>query len=370
MPSLGELALELFGIKSANAQVTPSTDNPNSGQDVNPGKTSLGNAYRSDGGTSKVPSGFQYYHPCWLGNPKKLSHFDLFNRIGGASWKGCIEARPEPYDVTDDPPNAANPDTLFVPYFWPDEPGKADSGGPYNNSYLDDGVSPPGWTYFNDHPSNKNPNEWYAYANLFKYSKKTASTIKENPPSTIGPNAACPDEILPLTGKKKDVLSAVQKLSHWEGGGTISSEGLMWGWRVLSPEPPFTEAAPYDPKTKKYLVLMTDGLNSFVANNPGGPTKSDYTAYGYLRDGRLPSDWFSKGEVYLNERMRLACQNVKKTGIKVMTILFRETDLATQKLLKDCASDGKHFHMASNENELRRAFDEIAGEISKLRLTK
>ncbi|HZB36898.1 MAG TPA: hypothetical protein VE443_02705 [Beijerinckiaceae bacterium] len=68
--------------------------------------------------------------------------------------------------------------------------------------------------------------------------------------------------------------------------------------------------------------------------------------------------------------MRLACQNVKKTGIKVMTILFRETDLATQKLLKDCASDGKHFHMASNENELRRAFDEIAGEISKLRLTK
>src|SRR5829696_1794848 len=37
--------------------------------------------------------------------------------------------------------------------------------------------------------------------------------------------------------------------------------------RVLSPEPPFTEAAPYDPKHKKYLVLMTDGLNSFVANN-------------------------------------------------------------------------------------------------------
>jgi len=337
---------------------------------VNPGKTALGNAYRSDGGTSKVPSGFQYYHPCWLGNPAKISHFDLFNRIGGASWKGCVEARPEPYDVTDEPPNAFNPDTLFVPYFWPDEPGKADNGGAYNNSYLDDGPSPPGWTYFYDYPANKSPNEWQAYANLFKYAKGVSSKLKENPPSTIGPNAACPDEIVPLTGKKADVVNAVAKLSHWEGGGTISSEGLMWGWRVLSPEPPFTEAAPYDPKNKKYLVLMTDGLNSFVANNPGGPTKSDYTAYGYLRNGRLPSDWFSKGEIYLNERMRLACQNVKKTGIKVMTILFRETDAATQKLLKDCSSDGKYFHMASNENELRRAFDEIAGEISKLRLTK
>jgi hypothetical protein len=339
---------------------------------VDPGRTALGNPY---GGTARVPGGFQYQHPCRLANPKRVSHFDLFQRIDGARWKGCVEARPEPYDVTDDPPTGGNPDTLFVPYFWPDEPGRADgsstgNGATYNNTYLDDGPSPPGWTYFSDYPAQKTENEWQAYANLFKYGKGVKSRIKENGPSTVGPNAACPDEILPLTGSKADVLKAIKALSHWEGGGTISSEGLMWGWRVLSPEPPFTEGAPYDAKNKKYLVLMTDGLNSFVANNPGGPTKSDYTAYGYLRDGRLPSDWFSKGEIYLNERMRLACRNVKKTGIKVMAILFRETDAATQRLLKECSSEGKYFYMAANENDLRRAFDKIAGEISRLRLSR
>jgi Flp pilus assembly protein TadG len=122
LPSLADLALELFGIRSANAQVTPATDNLNSGEMRDPGKTPKGNAH---GGSGQVPNGCQYYHPCWLRNPTKVSRFDLFDRIKGGSWKGCIEARPEPYDVTDDPPSPSNPDTLFVPYFAPDEPGKA-----------------------------------------------------------------------------------------------------------------------------------------------------------------------------------------------------------------------------------------------------
>lgn len=374
MKTMAEIAIELFGVPSARAQVTPATDNPNSGTDANPGKTAQGNAYRPGGGSAKVPTGFQYYHPCWLGNPPKVSHFDLFNRIDGARWKGCVEARPEPYDVTDEPATAFNPDTLFVPYFWPDEPGRDNgsankNGRAFNNSYLEDGSVPPGWTYYSDDPTNNYVNEWYAYANLFKYTLSNKAKIKENGPDTSGPNAACPDEILPLSTKKADVLNAIQKLSHWNGGGTISSEGLMWGWRVLSPGPPFTEGSEYG-KAQKYIVLMTDGLNSFVENNADGPTKSDYTAYGYLRDGRLPSDWFRKGQTYLNDRMRLACQNSKRTGITVITILFRETDSVTQQLLKDCASEGNFSYIAANENDLRRAFEDVAGKISRLRLTK
>jgi hypothetical protein len=34
----------------------------------------------------------------------------------------------------------------------------------------------------------------------------------------------------------------------------------MWGWRVLSPEEPFTQGRPYsDPENNKYLILMTAG---------------------------------------------------------------------------------------------------------------
>jgi hypothetical protein len=237
---------------------------------------------------------------------------------------------------------------------------------------MEDGVLPPGWINSRNHD-----NHGRHFANLFKYHRGNRTQINEGGPNTTGPNASCPDEVLPLTSQKAAVLDKVRNLKHWNGGGTINSEGVMWGWRVLSPTAPFTEGAPYDGKTKKYLVLMSDGLNSFVENNPGGPTKSDYTAYGYLRNGRLPSDWFSKGEEYLDGRMKLACQNVKavknpddKSAITVMTILFRETDANTINLLRDCASDPKYFFQASNDLELRRAFDEIAGEISRLRISK
>ena len=60
-----------------------------------------------------------------------VNRFQLYDKIGVA-WRGCVEARPYPYDTTDTPPSAADPDTLFVPSFAPDPP----SG--YPNNYLDD----------------------------------------------------------------------------------------------------------------------------------------------------------------------------------------------------------------------------------------
>jgi hypothetical protein len=350
---LAALAVELFGVKAARADITPATDAPNSGPAVSPGPP-----FRVDGGTARLPDGFVWSRPCGLRNPARISHFDLFDRIQGASWKGCVEARPEPFDVTDDAPSAFRPDTLFVPYFWPDEPGRTDQTK-FNNSYLNDGPTPQGW---------QRRSEWHDFANLFKYNRGNTTRIVETSPSTSGPNAACPDEVLPLTTSRPSVLQKIASLRHWDGGGTINSEGLMWGWRVLSPGPPFTEGAPYG-SARKHLVLMSDGLNSFV-ENAEGPVKSDYTAYGYLRNGRLPSDWFSRGEDYLNERMRLACQNARATGIRIMTILFRETDAATVNIMRECASEPRLAFLASNEADLRRSFEEIAGEISKLRLTR
>ncbi len=40
----------------------------------------------------------------------------------GISWAGCVEMRAEPYDTLDTVPDTSNPDTLWVPMFWPDEP--------------------------------------------------------------------------------------------------------------------------------------------------------------------------------------------------------------------------------------------------------
>ncbi|RZA05522.1 MAG: hypothetical protein EOP02_39350, partial [Proteobacteria bacterium] len=61
-----------------------------------------------------------------------VNRFTLYDQLSNVTWKGCVEARKQPYDTTDELPVSA--DTLFTPEFAPDEP---DSGG-YANDYLDD----------------------------------------------------------------------------------------------------------------------------------------------------------------------------------------------------------------------------------------
>ena len=49
--------------------------------------------------------------------------YSLFTALGamGVTWGGCVEERPYPYTTSDDAPNASVPDTLFAPFFSPDE---------------------------------------------------------------------------------------------------------------------------------------------------------------------------------------------------------------------------------------------------------
>jgi Flp pilus assembly protein TadG len=61
------------------------------------------------------------------GAPSTTNNFTLLSSLKTSSgaavtWKGCVEARPMPYDVTDDAASTGNPSTLFVPMFAPDEP--------------------------------------------------------------------------------------------------------------------------------------------------------------------------------------------------------------------------------------------------------
>jgi len=61
------------------------------------------------------------------GAPPTTNNFTLLSSLKTSSgaamtWGGCVEARPMPYDVTDDAPYTGNPSTFFVPLFAPDEP--------------------------------------------------------------------------------------------------------------------------------------------------------------------------------------------------------------------------------------------------------
>ena len=140
--------------------------------------------------------------------------------------------------------------------------------------------------------------------------------------SAQGPNYLCDSKpILPLTTDKASVQTMIQGLIA--KGGTNILEGLMWGWRVLSPEAPFTEGREYtDAENTKYLVLMTDGENWHQAMS--NHNKSSYHSFGYAVKGRLGTTYTNTALVnQMNTKTLAACANAKAAGIKVYTVAFR-----------------------------------------------
>lgn len=352
------LVRELFGVSPASAQqgqVTPSTMAPYFGRVLDGGDDAL------------LPNGFNVAeNDCNLQNPARVSHFDLFSRIPNAEWKGCVEARPAPHDVTDTAPDRRWVNTLFTPYFWIDDTKAHIQGRPNSNDYLPDGPTPHGWTYTRLSGA-KHP--WGATYNMFKYDSVTHANIDDTPPHTLGPNKACPDEILPLTSNKAALQAKIAGLQHWHGGGTVTSEGLMWGWRTLSPALPFDQGKPYG-ETRKIIILFTDGKNMLVANGPGGPVSSDYSAYGHLVSSRFGVSTFADLEARLDERMKLACDNIKAAGIEVYSVMFREQSGTARDLVRDCASDAGRYFLATSQDELLASFENIAQSISMQRIAR
>jgi Flp pilus assembly protein TadG len=457
------LARELFGVSSAyagsiNLGVTPNTIPPLT-LSPSPGSNASGSQNQTSSnyfkaGTGKSAKYLQYEFPVgfhtslttggtenggcdWLANPWTVSHYDLFPRVLNTSgqsvaWKGCVEARPTSaelawlnsnwggsyptgtdYDVTDTAPTSANPQTLFVPYFWPDEPDynmvswahqapgvyTNGSGGFHNNYLADIGTASGttttavyngwGWT----------PSSWNAGQYILKYDAttkaaaivETGGTAGSSPPLgvTAGPNAGCPEPLTPLTNNKTTIDNAINAMNFWYNGGTVISEGFMWAWRTLSPTTNFwnlaTPPAAYNNGAAKVIVLMTDGVNGLADNgnsNSSGSSSaniSDYSAYGYLGGNRLayPNGITQYGPVtaptsppndltsFLDNRLLAACANAKAAGITVYTVLFSANISQTlaahsQSILQQCASTPSGSYEASDAAALNTAFANIA----------
>jgi Flp pilus assembly protein TadG len=340
---------------------------------------------------------------CYAFTPEGINYFQLFDLISNEDWKGCVETRPEPYDITDAVPTVADPATRFVPFFWLDTGGTAGQSASGSasaanylsyNSYLDDtpGDIPGATMSSTNGTSTTAANRREArFFNVFKY-RNTGASLDTSAPDTRGPNRGCPTPIVPLTSSNTTIQTNIAAMRHWSGGGTNQAEGLAWGWRVLSPTAPFTEGAPYGDDVRKVIVLMSDGENTNVGNDP--IMGSDYSALNHLglwrdyADGGVVNQLFNgilygilppqyrrninspNGYVnYVNSREAQLCTNIKNAGIEIYTVIFRETDQATEDLMRNCASSDTHFYRANNAAELASAFDAIGTGIGQLRLT-
>ena len=129
---------------------------------------------------------------------------------------------------------------------------------------------------------------------------------------------------------------------------TNISLGVQFGYQALSPNGAYTGAGPIasynDQNTIKYLVLLTDGMQTSPAFGPGA-----------ARD--VP-----QGETNLTT----LCDNAKASGIHILTMAVGVDDAATAARLQDCATDSsKDFFVINTSDDMAQAFATITGQIAQ-----
>lgn len=248
---------------------------------------------------------------------------------------------------------------------------------------------------------------------MFKYQANVQlGTLSEN----FGPNSGCTtDPITALTSNPTTINNAIDAMDA--NGTTNIQQGLTWGWRTLSEGLPFDQGRPLsDAINLKFIILLTDGAN-FYRTATSTPNESAYGAWGYARpdthplkhainvnepihnriaEGMSPQDLVGtiyEGETFdltpdsnadfsaiMNVHTAQACENAKRSGISIYTIVYDLNNDATEDLMRACAGSGiidskdvlsgvQFFHEADGAS-LDDTFAEIASSISAIRITK
>ncbi|MBI1384123.1 MAG: VWA domain-containing protein [Rhizobiales bacterium] len=160
---------------------------------------------------------------------------------------------------------------------------------------------------------------------------------------------SCPSAILPLTNDKSTITTMLDSLQAV--GNTYIPAGLVWGWRALDSEAPFTEATSTAEATQnhvnKVIVLMTDGENT------RSPSYPDHD----LQERALA-----------DQRTAELCTNIKAAGIKIYTVTFDVSDNGIKDLMESCASGPPYYFDATGVAGLNEAFKDIAGKLVQLRI--
>ena len=290
------------------------------------------------------------------------TRFQLLDQMG-VKWAGCVERRPAKvgggwvdYDVTEAPPNETTPDTLYVPYFAPDEPGEPVSPNAWPrpefnnndvyNSYLDDATNG-GWKK--------------RQSNISKYVTAPSKGGGPNQGCTLAPISRLSANTTPV----KDTIKAMVAT-----GNTDVAFGLLWGWHTLSPNAPFKDARPYDEKNlSKIVILMSDGDN--VNSEADNPNESTYSSAGYVTTGRLGITGGSGSDrtKAMDERLAKLCANMKAQKIELYTMRVELAGSAST-VLQNCASGPGHYFEVAKAADMNAAFQQIATSILELHLSK
>lgn len=169
---------------------------------------------------------------------------------------------------------------------------------------------------------------------------------------------------------------------------TAGQVGVAWGWYTLSPNiglfstastgapystvpssPSYDPATPYAKRTRKIMVLMTDGeYNSAYADGVFSgqlPAYSNYINYTQSDVNKKAPD-----NNYAIPQATTICGAIKAKGIEVYVITFQLDPTHAERvgLINSCATDAAHV-IDADHTSLDAAFSKIANNINSIRIT-
>ncbi len=163
--------------------------------------------------------------------------------------------------------------------------------------------------------------------------------------------ASCPPALLPLSDDKDQIAGMIKDLNA--SGATYIPGGVVWGWSLLTPGAPFTEAIPFADVAKvngvKALMVMTDGANTLAPAYP---------------------EHVNAGPALANTLTKEICENVKADEIVVYTVAFEVTDTTIKDILRGCATSDSYFFDAKDSKALSEAFASISASLRNISLSK
>lgn len=207
-----------------------------------------------------------------------------------------------------------------------------------------------------DYPEDTQQSEddwtWEMYRSYFNDSKSSSVRSYANYYNNqYGANYQCNKAyVVPLTTDHEYLKGRISLLTAT--GFTYGNLGMVWGYRMLSPNFPFREAASFDDLLwQKVAVMMTDGNNTM---------NSHYSAYGGTRT-------HSVSVTDLNNRFEEVCTEMKRQGIQVYTVTFTSgVSASTKGYYERCASDASKYFDAPSQDDLVDTFEQISKELSNL----
>lgn len=205
--------------------------------------------------------------------------------------------------------------------------------------------------------------------NAFTDAAPSASPFGMN--YSVGSDNPCasPNPIMPLTTDTNALNTRISSLTA--AGSTAGHIGFAWGWYLLSPNFSYLWSAPNQPasygapSTMKIAVLMTDGAfntsycNGVISQTAGsgsGSTSNHINCNS--ANGDSPTQALA------------VCNAMKAQGITVYTVGFDlQGDQNAISLLTNCATNAQHFYDAATGADLNAAFQDIANQITQLRIS-